>query len=130
MFNFNDPQTAISLTNNGKVGIGLDPPASGSLYRLYVEGGIACRDVKVTITQFQDVVFQPGYELMPMSELRTYLDRNGHLPTMPKGSDVEAAGGMEVGDLQMRLLRTVEEQALYILELERRLRALENKDEQ
>lgn len=92
-----------------------------------MDGGIACRDVLVTIDEFQDKVFAKDYALMPLPDLRTYLEQHGHLPTMPKGSEVEANGGMEVGDLQMRLLRTVEEQALYILQLEERLRAVEAK---
>lgn len=125
MYNFNAPETAISLTTNGKVGIGIDPPDnSSSLYKLYVDGGIACRDVKVTIEEFQDKVFAKDYELMPLPDLRTYLEQHGHLPTMPKGSEVEANGGMDVGDLQMRLLRTVEEQALYILDLQAQVDAL------
>ncbi|MCO6481307.1 MAG: hypothetical protein J5I62_00800 [Flavobacteriales bacterium] len=128
MYNFNDPSTAISITREGKVGIGYDPPSPGGpLYKFYVDGGIACRDVLVTIDEFQDKVFAKDYALMPLPDLRTYLEQHGHLPTMPKGSEVEANGGMEVGDLQMRLLRTVEEQALYILQLEERLRAVEAK---
>ncbi len=128
MYDFNTPETAISLTRYGKVGIGVDPPDdNNSIYKLYVDQGIVCRDVKVTIEQFQDRVFTRDYDLMSMSDLRNFLNKQGHLPNMPKGSDVEAAGGMEVGDLQMRLLRTVEEQALYILQLEERLKLVEAK---
>ena len=116
----------IRVDTNGKVGIGTSPPNnSSSLYQLYVEGGILARDIKVTITAFQDYVFDPRYELMPLDKLRDYIALNGHLPTMPKGADVEADGGMEVGDLQLRLVKTVEEQTLYILQLEARLEAME-----
>ncbi len=118
----------MQIDADGKVGIGIVPPANSStLYQLYVEGGIVCRDVKVTINAFQDYVFDPRYELMPMDKLREYININGHLPTMPKGADVEAAGGMEIGDLQMRLLRTVEEQMLYILQLQEELAAMKSR---
>ncbi|QQR85752.1 MAG: SprB repeat-containing protein [Flavobacteriales bacterium] len=121
----------IRVDSNGKVGIGTSPPNnSSSLYQLYVEGGIMARDIKVTITAFQDYVFDPRYEMMPMDKLREYIAPNHHLPTMPRGADVEAEGGIEVGDLQLRLVRTVEEQALYILQLEERLRAMDLRMEQ
>jgi len=117
----------LAVDDDGRVLIGNAQPGNSALYKLYVEGGITCRDVKVTIDQFEDRVFESDYTLMSLDELRTYLARNNHLPNMPKGSEVEAAGGMEVGDLQLRLLRTVEEQALYILQLEERIKALEER---
>ena len=122
-------RTPLRVDGDGRVGIGNVDLTSmnSSLYKLYVEGGVICRDVKVTIDQFQDLVFAKEYELMSMKDLRAYLSAHGHLPTMPTGSTVEAEGGMEVGDMQMRLLRTVEEQALYILQLEERLKAVEAK---
>ena len=47
------------------------------------------------------------------------------MPGMPSATEIEAAGGYDVGDMQARLLKLVEEQALYILQLEARLSALE-----
>jgi hypothetical protein len=58
---------------------------------------------------------------MPLKEVQAFIDQHHHLPTMPKGSEVEEAGGIEIGDLQMRLLRSVEEQQLYILELQHQI---------
>jgi hypothetical protein len=64
---------------------------------------------------------------MPLGELRQFLDSNGHLPGIPSSADVEAKQGVEVGDLQARMLKVVEEQALYILQLEEKQEGLEQR---
>ncbi|MBZ0207153.1 MAG: SprB repeat-containing protein [Flavobacteriales bacterium] len=116
------------ITRNGAVGIGTDPPGGvvGD-YRLFVEDGIVCRDVLVKLGAWPDFVFQPNYALMPMDELRLFLRTNKHLPGIPSAAEVQAKQGVEVGDLQARMLKVVEEQALYILELEEKYRDLEQR---
>ena len=116
------------ITANGAVGIGTDPPAGvvGD-YRLYVEDGIVCRDVLVKLGTWPDYVFQPNYALMPMNKLRDFLRTNKHLPGIPSTAELEAKQGVEVADLQARMLKVVEEQALYILELEEKYRDLEQR---
>jgi hypothetical protein len=118
-------QVRMRLTTDGKVGIGTTPP-SGAVgdYRLYVENGIVCRDVLVKLGTWPDYVFQPNYALMPLGELRQFLDSNGHLPGIPSSADVEAKQGVEVGDLQARMLKVAEEQALYILDLQTQVDAM------
>jgi hypothetical protein len=111
----------------GKVGIGTAPPTNNSLYKLYVEGGIATRDIKVKTGLWPDYVFDTGYDLMSMSDLRAFVQRNRHLPGIPSASEVDADGGVEIGDLQRRMLETIEQQALYILQLEERLQQLEQR---
>ena len=114
------------VNGDGKVGIGAWPtPGPINGYRLYVEDGIATRDVLVTIDTWPDYVFDHNYHLMSLVELRTFLNTNHHLPGVPSASELEAKGGVAVGEMQRDLLRTVEEQALYILQLEERLGAVE-----
>lgn len=115
-----DDQTRMVVDVDGKVGIGTVPP-SGSVneYRLFVEDGIATRDVMVKVGEWPDYVFNEDYKLMPLSELRGYLDVNKHLPGIPGAAELEANGGVQLGAMQRDLVRTVEEQALYILVLER-----------
>ncbi len=127
LYNYDAPATAISIGANGKVGIGVDPPANSSIYRLYVANGIATRDVKVTAGNWPDFVFADGYRLMPLSELRAFLKRHRHLPGIPSAAEVDRNEGVEVGDMQVRLLKALEEQALYILHLEERIQALEER---
>ena len=108
----------------GRVLIGDAVPGTNTLYRLYVEGGIVSRDVKVTANNFPDYVFRKNYRLMPLDEVAQYIDRHGHLPHLPSAKEVEESGGFEVGDVELRLLRTVEEMQLYILELKEEVNAL------
>ena len=115
------------LWNNGKVSIGGASPGSEPLYNLYVEGGIATRDVRVTPGDFPDYVFESDYELMTLAEVSRYIILKGHLPHIPSAAEVKANAGVEVGDLQLRLLRTLEEQQLYILQLEERLKTTEQR---
>jgi len=96
------------------------------LYKLYVDGGVACRDVLVKTGPFPDYVFKPNYSLLSFDGFRAFLKEHSHLPGIPSAAEVEEKGGIELGDLQVKMLRVVEEQALYILQLEERLARLEH----
>jgi hypothetical protein len=116
----------IHVGTDGKVGIGTYPTSAAN-YRLFVEDGIVCRDVLVKHGAWPDFVFQPNYGLMPLAELRNYLQANSHLPGIPSAAEVEEKGGVELGKMQTDMLKVVEEQALYILQLEERLGRVEQR---
>jgi hypothetical protein len=111
----------------GKIYIGdyaNNPPCaacSSSVYKLYVEGGIMTRDVKVTANPFADYVFNTDYKLMRINELEQYIKQNHHLPEIPSAKEIEKNEGFEVGDLQIKLLRKIEEQSLYIIEQQKQI---------
>ena len=75
--------------------------------------------------EWPDYVFADGYQLMPLTELRSYLNLHKHLPGIPSAAEVEDKGGVELGETQKRVLKVVEEQALYILQLEERMEKME-----
>ncbi|MCO5275091.1 MAG: hypothetical protein M9900_09245 [Flavobacteriales bacterium] len=50
-----------------------------------------------------------------------------HLPGIPSAAELHAKQGVEVGDLQTRMLKVMEEQALYILQLEEKQAGLEQR---
>lgn len=62
---------------------------------------------------------------MSIQELRAFLATHGHLPGIPSASEFEARGSINLAEMDFRLLEKVEEQALYILELESRISELE-----
>lgn len=121
-----DAQQRMIITTEGKVGIGTEPPVA-SAYRLFVEDGIATRDVMVKLGDWPDYVFQKDYHLLSLAELKDHLDTYGHLPGIPSAAEVEEKGGVELGDLQKRMLETIEQQALYILQLEERMKGMEHR---
>ncbi len=112
----------------GKIGIGCDPPLpSNSAFRLYVEGGINTREIKVSLTAFADDVFSPEYQLPTLAELRAYIQANRHLPGIPSEKEVVTNDGFELGDMQVRLLRKTEELTLYILQQQKLIEELRNR---
>ena len=112
------PTPIITFDNQGKVGIGIEPPiysGTGTNYMLYVENGIATRDVKVTINNFPDYVFSRDYKLMSLYELEQYINANNRLPEMPSAKEVEKNNGYELGSVVTILVKQNEEQALYLI---------------
>jgi len=107
------------VCTNGTVGIGTATPGS---FKLAVEGKIGARGIKVTLQNpFPDYVFGSTYELRPLASLSKYIDQNKHLPGIPSAAQVEKDGGVELGDMSVKLLEKVEELTLYILELNKKL---------
>ncbi len=99
----------------GNMGIGTADPGT---YKLAVEGTIGARKVKVTQSAWADFVFHPDYKLPSLQELESYIKMNQHLPEIPSAAEVEKEG-LDLGDMNKRLLRKIEELTLYIIELKK-----------
>jgi hypothetical protein len=114
----------------GAVGIGVTSGASiPAGFLLAVDGKIISEEVKVQLSgNWPDYVFNNNYPLRSFDELRNYIALNKHLPNIPAAAEVEK-NGIEVGDMQKRMMEKIEELTLYILELEKKIKDLEKKTE-
>ena len=120
------PWPSATLDVNGsfeasQIGIGTYPPASGSPWKLFVDGGIKAREIKVTVSSFADYVFKDSYPLLSIGDLAAYVKENNHLPGIPSSEEVKTNEGIELGTMQIKLLEKIEEQALYIISLQKQL---------
>ncbi|AEW02542.1 hypothetical protein A4D02_00865 [Niastella koreensis] len=114
------------ITGDGKVGIGTTNPGS---FQLAVEGKIAAREILVTSSNnFPDYVFDSKYKLRNLSSLENYINQNKHLPNVPSAADVEKNGGIELGEMNRKLLEKVEELSLYIIEINKKVEKLEKEN--
>ncbi len=85
------------------------------------------RDVLVTAQiPFPDYVFDKSYKRMSLYELENYIHKNHRLPDMPSAEEVESKNGFEVGEIITKLLKQNEEQALYLIEMQKQLDVLKN----
>ncbi len=62
-----------------------------------------------------DYVFSTSYSLMPLDRLQDYVSANSHLPGIPSAGQM-AANGINMTELQVGLLKKVEELTLYTLQ--------------
>ena len=107
------------LFPNGNVGIGTSSFVDGSdTYKLSVNGKIRAHGVKV-YTTWADYVFEENYNLMPLSQVEAFIDKNGHLPNVPSEKDV-LKNGIELGEMNAKLLEKIEELTLYFIVFARR----------
>lgn len=109
----------IMNTNTGNVGIGTINPT----YKLSVNGDIRTKEVVVE-TGWADYVFDSAYKLNSLDEVEKFIEKNKHLPNIPSAKEVEE-NGLHVGDVQKRMMEKIEELTLYILELNNRIKKLE-----
>jgi hypothetical protein len=110
---------------DGNFSIGGNTIANG--YRLSVHGKAIATEFMVTpINAWPDYVFEAGYPLKSIAELKSYIAQNGHLPGIPSAATV-AKDGIALGDMTKQLTEKVEELSLYIIQLKEELDALKNK---
>jgi hypothetical protein len=96
----------------GSIGIGTTDTYGN---KLAVNGTIRAKEVKVEAGPWPDYVFTPAYRLSPLTEVKSYIDKNGHLPEMPAAAEV-AKEGIALGEMNKKLLQKVEELTLYLIE--------------
>lgn len=110
------------MSRSGNVGIGLLNPQ----YKLTVAGTVGARKMKVTQETWADFVFRPEYQLPSLQELDAYIKVHQRLPDMPSESEV-LADGLDIGEMNRKLLQKVEELTLYIIEQDKRIKVLESR---
>jgi len=110
------------IASTGYVGIGTANPQ----YLLSVNGTIGAKQVTVTNTGWSDYVFKSGYRLRPLREIGEYIKGRHHLPDIPSEKEVRDKG-INVGEMEAKLLAKVEELTLYMIEADERNRTLEDR---
>jgi hypothetical protein len=105
--------------SNGSVGIGTTDLQAA----LTVNGTIKAEEIKVAVDIQPDYVFEDDYNLMSLNKLEKHIKENKHLPGIPS-SEEAVKNGLEVGDMQTKLLEKVEELTLYVIEQDKELTEL------
>jgi hypothetical protein len=106
---------ALSINDDLNVGIGTTNPNQ----KLTVNGTIYSKEVKVDLqVPGPDYVFEPTYQLPSLTEIESYIKANKHLPEVPSAKEMEA-NGINLSEMNMLLLKKVEELTLYVIELKK-----------
>jgi hypothetical protein len=102
----------------GNVGIGTISPDE----KLTVKGKIHTQEVRVDMAGplVPDYVFAKDYNLKTLSEVEAYIKENKHLPEIPSANEIEK-NGLRLAEMNMSLLKKVEELTLYAIEQEKKL---------
>lgn len=106
------------IDNTGKTRIGEPSLTMPGTYRLYVKDGILTEKVVIAVansTEWADYVFAPEYKLMPLKEVAQFVKTNNHLPNVPSADEVVKAG-LNLGQMDAKLLEKIEELTLYLIE--------------
>jgi hypothetical protein len=114
------------VDGSGNVSIGTPDVAAG--YRLNVLGKIISEEIRVELkSAWPDYVFSNKYQLTPLSEVEAFIQKENHLPNIPSAEEVEK-NGLHLGSMQTKMMEKIEELTLYIIEINKRIEALEKEN--
>ncbi|WP_113614389.1 hypothetical protein [Chitinophaga flava] len=112
------------IKGNGNVGIGTKDPGD---YKLAVEGKIGAREVEVKSGPWPDFVFDKKYTLRTLQEVEDFISTNKHLPEIPSEETVKKEG-INLGNMNALLLQKIEELTLYVIDQDKRIKAVEKEN--
>ena len=120
---FQNIHERMRIASNGYVGIGTTSPDA----KLTVNGDIHAKKVRVDLNvPGPDYVFEEDYDLPTLESLQNYIRENRHLPEVPSAGEMEE-NGIDVGMMNMVLLKKVEELTLYIIAQAKEVKELNEK---
>ncbi len=114
------------------IGVGL-PPADVltkiTNYELAVNGRAIFNNAKVMLygTPWPDYVFEEDYKLLTLQEVESYIKTYKHLPELISAEQAEKEG-IDIGATQTTLLKKIEELTIYLIEINKKILALENEN--
>lgn len=112
--------------STNQLGINTNNIPSG--YAFAIKGKAIAEEIKVQLqTAWPDYVFEEEYNLITLKEIEAYIKSHGHLPEVPNATEVKASDGIALGEMNIILLKKIEELTLYQIELLKRVEQLESK---
>ncbi len=116
----------MTFVNSGNIGIGTSNPDM----KLTVKGNIHAEEVKIDLNvPAPDYVFKENYNLRSIAELEKFIIENSHLPEIPSAKEFEQNGVMQA-EMDMNLLKKIEELTLYTIQQQKQIEKLESLVEQ
>ncbi len=111
----------MAIDNSGKVGIGALPSDMVGNHKLYVNGTILSTEIKVKLkVDWSDYVFEDEYNLKNIYDLENFIKNNKHLPDIPT-TRVVKEDGINLGEMDAKLLQKIEELTLYVIDLQKQV---------
>ncbi|WP_343302746.1 hypothetical protein AAHN97_14465 [Chitinophaga niabensis] len=117
--------TAFVIKDDGRVCIGCKTPQTGA--KLSVNGDLFAKKVKVTTANWADFVFEDNYKMPSLPSLEKYIREHKHLPEIPTAKEVKE-NGVDLGEMNVKLLQKIEELTLLLIEQNKRIEALEKRN--
>ena len=107
-------EKSVVIYPDGMVSIGVPAP----VHKLEVAGTVrACRFI-AEANAWCDYVFDENYKPMSILELEDYLKKERHLPSVPSETQIYK-NGVDLAAMDASLLKALEENTLYIIELKK-----------
>jgi hypothetical protein len=122
--NNNTPVERMRISSTGNLLIGQASQANLN-YKLDVVGSMRANEIVVNSTG-ADFVFSNTYKLRTLSSLNSFIRTHHHLPEIPSAIQMQSQG-MEVGEMNKKLLQKVEELTLYLIDLQQQNRSLQQR---
>ncbi len=120
-FRLDNQNVVLTLTDGEKVGIGTRNPDQ----KLTVKGNIHSEEIIVDLNvPGPDYVFEAEYELASLAEIEAFIKANKHLPEVPSAAQMEEEG-IVLGQMNMLLLKKIEELTLYTIEQQKLIEELQ-----
>ena len=112
---------------NGAMLIGSNSQRIATNYELSVDGDVIAETfTTLNSTAWPDYVFEKNYHLRPLADLENYVNNNKHLPGVPDAATMEK-NGINLGEMVTKLVEKTEELTLYVIELEKKNNALQQR---
>lgn len=88
-----------------------------------IDGKLTAKEIEIKLVTGADFVFEPDYNLKPLAEVEAFVKENKHLPEIQSEKDMKE-NGLNINDMQIKLLQKVEELTLYVIEQDKQIQEL------
>lgn len=124
----NAPKSKLSVNGNMHIGSNTAQGVHND-YKLSVEGKIVAQSLYITVangTNWADYVFADDYKLQSLYEIEKYYKANKHLSEIPTTAEITEKG-IDVGEMNVLLLKKIEELTIHVVEQQKQIDALNAK---
>ncbi len=102
---------------------------NGSNGNLGIKGKLTSSEVEIKIGGWADYVFEEKYNLPTLLEVENHIKEKGHLINIPSAKEV-TENGIQLGEINMKLLEKIEELTLYTIAQEKEIKNLQSELQQ